>query len=144
MNHVNRNALVPYTPAQMYALVNDVEDYPKFLPWCRKAQVESRTDKEVQASLELARGGLHKRFTTRNTLHPEHAIDIALVRGPFRHLQGHWRFEPLAEGSKVVLDMAFEFANPLLGVMLGPVFSEICNTLVSSFTRRAADVYGKR
>lgn len=145
MRTVNKSALVPYTAAQMYALVNDVERYPEFLPWCRSTRVVSHTQTEMRASLELARGGFHKTFTTRNLLNPGRGIVITLEQGPFRHLEGHWRFEDLGpEGSKVTLDMKFEFAGAVLDVVAGPVFHEICNSLVAAFTRRAAVLYGKR
>ena len=145
MRTVNKSALVPYTAQQMYALVNDVLRYPEFLPWCRRAQILSQDDTEMRASLEMARGGLHKVFTTHNRLQPGQAIVITLEHGPFRHLRGHWRFEDLGpEGSKVALKMEFEFAGALLDLMVGPVFHEICNSLVDAFTRRALDLYGKR
>ncbi len=145
MRTVNKSALVPYTAQQMYALVNDVEKYPEFLPWCRSARILSRHDGEMRASLELAFGGFHKTFTTCNHLQAGYSIVIALEDGPFRHLQGHWRFENLgAEGSKVSLDMEFEFSGALLDLMAGPVFHEICNSLVGAFTRRARNLYGGR
>lgn len=144
MRIVNKTALVPHTAAQMYALVNDVEHYPEFLPWCRRAAILSRTDTEMRASLELARGGFHKTFITRNQLSPGRSIVIALDHGPFRHLQGHWSFEDLgAEGCKVTLNMQFEFAGAVLDLMAGPVFHEICNSLVAAFTHRAHALYGK-
>lgn len=144
MRTVNKSALVPYTALQMYALVNDVERYPEFLPWCRSTRILSNTAGEMCATLELARGGLHKAFTTRNRLDPGRSIVIALDHGPFRHLEGHWRFQDLGpEGSKVMLNMEFEFAGAVLDLLAGPVFHEICNSLVAAFTRRAAVLYGR-
>lgn len=144
MRTVNKSALVPYTAMQMYALVNDVQRYPEFLPWCRSTLILSQTDNEMCASLELARSGFHKTFTTCNTLDPGHGIVIALDHGPFRHLEGHWGFEDLGrDGSRVTLNMEFEFAGAWLDLMAGPVFHEICNSLVAAFTRRAAMLYGK-
>ncbi len=144
MRKVNKSALVPYPASAMYALVNDVERYPEFLPWCRGARVLSRTEGEMQASLDLARGGFHKTFTTRNTLQPGRAITMTLVHGPFRHLEGRWQFTDLdQEGSKVALDMEFEFTSTVLDLMAGPVFHEICNSLVDAFIRRAAAVHAK-
>ncbi|MGB9428726.1 MAG: type II toxin-antitoxin system RatA family toxin [Gammaproteobacteria bacterium] len=145
MRTVNKSALVPYTAAQMYALVNDVERYPEFLPWCRAARVLDQSDTQMHASLELARGGFHRTFTTHNILESGRSIVITLDNGPFRHLQGHWCFEDMGnEGSKVLLNMEFEFAGALLDLMAGPVFHEICNSLVSAFTHRAVNLYGKR
>src|SRR5579871_4927141 len=88
MRKVNKSALVPYSAADMYALVNDVERYPEFLPWCRGSKVLSHTETEMRASLELARGGFHKTFTTLNNLQPGSAITITLLDGPFKHLEG--------------------------------------------------------
>ena len=144
MTTISKNALVRYTAAEMYALVNDIESYPQFLPWCRSARLLSRQPDEVRATLELARGGIQKSFTTLNRLQPNKMIEIRLVDGPFRRLNGFWRFDDLAEqASKVSLDMDFEFA-PLLDMVLGPVFHPIANSLVDAFHKRAVDVYGKR
>ncbi len=144
MTTISKNALVRYSAAEMYALVNDVESYPQFLPWCRSARVLSRQPDEVRATLELARGGIQKSFTTLNRLQDNKMIEIRLVDGPFRRLNGYWRFDALAEqASKVSLDMDFEFA-PLLDMVLGPVFNPIANSLVDAFHQRALDVYGRR
>jgi len=144
MRRVNKSALVPYPAAAMYALVNDVERYPEFLPWCRGAKVLAHTESEMQASLELARGGFHKTFTTKNALQPGHAITMTLLDGPFKHLEGRWHFTDLdQEGSKVALDMEFEFKSGVLDLMAGPVFHEICNSLVDAFIRRATELHGR-
>src|SRR3569832_1307715 len=103
---INRSALVPYSPAEMYSLVNDVDAYPQFLPWCKSAQVLSRNDDEVRASLELARGGFEKSFTTCNRLHKNMMIDKRQNEGPVRRLEGNRRNEPQSEqASKEALDM---------------------------------------
>lgn len=143
MRKVNKSALVPYPAEQMYELVNDIERYPEFLPWCRGARVVSQTEREMQATLDLSRGGLHKTFTTHNTLEPGRSITMTLEHGPFRHLEGRWQFVDLGpDGSKVTLDMEFEFAGALLDMMAGPLFHEITNSLVDAFIRRAANLYG--
>ena len=144
MRTVNKSALVPYPAVDMFTLVNDVERYPEFLPWCRSARILSKESSGMRASLELARGGFHKTFTTENRLDSGKAITITLVDGPFRHLEGRWQFRDLDhEGSKVSLDMEFEFAGRLLDLMAGPVFHEICNSLVDAFIRRAADLHAR-
>lgn len=144
MRRVNKNALVPYRAADMYALVNDVERYPEFLPWCKATLVLEQSPREMRASLDLARGGFHKTFTTRNSLDPGKAITITLEHGPFKRLEGRWHFDDLdGEGSKVSLDMEFEFASAVLDLMAGPVFHEICNSLVDAFIRRAAALHGR-
>lgn len=140
---INKSALVPYSPEQMYALVDDITAYPQFLPWCHAAEEHHRTDAHVEASLEIAHSGLHKSFTTRNELYPHERIEMGLVKGPFKTLKGVWRFEPLGnEGSKVSLVMDFEFSSKLMGMTFGPLFSKIAGTLVDSFIERAKVVYG--
>lgn len=145
MTSINKSALVPYSPAQMYALVDDIESYPEFLPWCSAARVLMRGDDEVRASLALSKGGVDKTFTTCNRNQKNKMIEMRLVEGPFRHLEGFWRFDALGEdGCKVSLDMEFEFSSRMLGLVVGPVFSQVANSLVDSFQQRAVEVYGKR
>ncbi len=145
MTTISRSALVPFTPAEMYALVDDIEAYPRFLPWCRSAEVIARSADEVRAMLELSKGGVHRSFTTHNRMQPDKLIEIRLVDGPFRHLNGFWRFEALGdEGCRVSLDMDFEFANALLDMMIAPVFNPIVNSLVDAFHERARAVYVRR
>jgi ribosome-associated toxin RatA of RatAB toxin-antitoxin module len=140
---INKSALVPYSPEQMYALVDDITAYSEFLPWCKNAEEHHRTDSEVEASLEIAHSGFHKDFTTRNRLDPHRSIEMSLVKGPFKSLTGNWRFEALGDaGCKVSLDMEFEFSSKLLGMTFGPMFSKIAGTLMDSFIERAKVVYG--
>ncbi len=142
---VNKSALVPYTAEEMYALVDDIESYPDFLPWCRSAREWERSEDEVRASIELAKGAVRKTFTTHNRLQKGKMIEMRLVEGPFHHLEGFWRFEPLADQAcKVTLDLEYEFSNPLLKMTIGPVFNQITNTLVDAFCARAVEIYGKR
>lgn len=143
MPSVSRNALVPYAAERMYALVNDIERYPEFLPGCTKATVHSRDEDEVRASISLRKGGIEKSFTTHNRLQPGKMIEVRLVEGPFRHLQGFWRFQPLsADACKVTLDLDFEFSGKMVGLAFGPVFHQVANTLVDSFCKRATQLYG--
>lgn len=145
MRKVHRSALVPYSDEEMFRLVDDVEAYPEFLPWCSDAVVERDEGDTVVATLELRKGGVSRRFTTRNTRRTWSAIDLALVGGPFRHLSGGWRFRDLRdEGCKVSLELEFAFDSRLVDMMFGPFFEETCNSLVDAFTRRAAQVYGSR
>lgn len=126
-------------------LVADIPAYPKFLPWCGGARVVSEQADIVTAEIEIAYGGVRKSFTTRNRVVKDALMEMRLIEGPFRHLEGHWRFTPLEErASKVELDLDFDFANALLALAVGPVFSSIANGLVDSFRRRAVDLYGKR
>jgi ribosome-associated toxin RatA of RatAB toxin-antitoxin module len=127
----------------MFALVDDVAAYPEFLPWCKSAEVHGQSDDVVEATLELQKGAISKTFTTRNSRRKFEAIDLALVGGPFKHLRGGWRFKDLGDdGSKVTLELEFEFESRLTDMMFGPFFEEICNSLVDAFSKRAAVVFG--
>jgi ribosome-associated toxin RatA of RatAB toxin-antitoxin module len=143
MREVKRSALVPFTAAQMFALVEDIERYPDFVPWVTRAELVSRSENEVIGRLEMRRSGLRERFTTRNTLAPPRQITLTLVDGPFRTLEGHWTFDPIADrGTKVGLHVRFEFANPMLSVLLSRSFEKNCSELVDAFIARARAVYG--
>lgn len=143
MRRVHKNALVPYSAASMYALVNDVARYPEFLPWCRGSQVLESGTTEMRARLDLAKGSFRRSFTTHNYLDPDKGMTMTLEDGPFKHLEGRWKFTELGpEGSKVELDMEFQFDSMLLDMVAGPVFEDICNSLVDAFIRRAAALHG--
>ncbi|MGD2074508.1 MAG: type II toxin-antitoxin system RatA family toxin [Gammaproteobacteria bacterium] len=145
MTTINKSALVPYTPQEMFALVRGVEAYPQFLPWCKQAKILSADQDEVRATLWLSKGGVEKAFTTSNRHQSNKMIEIRLVEGPFKRLQGFWRFDPLGDsGCKVSLDIEFEFASRMLSLVVGPVFNQIANSLVDSFQKRALEVYGRR
>ena len=129
----------------MFMLVDDVETYPEFLPWCNDTEVHERTDNVVDATLELHKGSLSNHFTTRNTRHEFESIEIALIGGPFRQLQGGWRFTEIGEeGCKVTLELEFAFENMFIDMMFGALFEDTCNSLVDAFTKRAQVVYGAR
>ncbi len=126
----------------MYQLIRDVEKYPSFLPWCNYAEVHIDRDDYIEASLGLRRGRVSKRFRTRNMLQPNESLGIELVGGPFRHMSGGWTFRQLGDaGSKVALVLEFEFDSKATDVILGRFFEKTCNSLVDSFTRRAAEMY---
>lgn len=145
MTSINRSALVPYTQHQMFELVNDIEDYPRFLPWCHGCQVHSRTDQQVEATLDIAWSGIHKSFTTRNYLYPSERIELTLVKGPFQQLTGRWSFMPLGEhGCKVNLELEFELAGGFMDRLFHPIFNNIANSLVDLFCKRASELYGPR
>ena len=138
MREIHRSALIPYPAEEMFRLVNDVESYPHFLPWCRDARIKTINDTTIEAELEFAKSGLHRRFATCNHLEPGKAIRMELVRGPFRELSGCWRFQQLGlGGSKVILDLRFQFASRLLEAVFAPIFSEVMNSLVDAFVERA-------
>jgi len=127
----------------MFHLVNDVARYPEFLPWCPNAQVISASDTEMIATVEVAKGLLKGTFTTRNQLKPYDHIDLQLIKGPFKTLQGNWQFEHLGElGCRVHLRLSFEFESAWAGVLFNPIFQGIANTFVTAFCERAKDLYG--
>lgn len=145
MPAIKKTKLVPYSQEQMYELVNDVKKYREFVPFCSDSQILSQTDEEIKASLTLARGGLSKSFTTLNRLQPHKMIEIRLVDGPFRQLEGFWLFEALSPSeTRVVLDLDFEFSSRLIAMLFGPLFEQIASMLVDAFCQRAAVVYGSR
>ncbi|HEY4443747.1 MAG TPA: type II toxin-antitoxin system RatA family toxin [Steroidobacteraceae bacterium] len=142
MQVVERSALVTYTAAQMFALVNDVARYPEFLPWCVGARVEDVSAVERVAALKVARGVLQTEFTTRNTLQQDSQIHMKLMHGPFRDLVGEWRFEPIGtRGSRVNFRVEFEFKNRLSARAFNAVFESLCGTIVDAFVVRAQAVY---
>jgi len=145
MRKVNRSAIVPYSAREMFVLVDDVEAYPEFLPWCNQAEIHNRTEDSVEATLELHKGSVSNKFTTRNTRKEFEEIGLALIGGPFRHLAGGWRFMELGDdGCKVLLELDFEFESRLVDMMFGSFFEDICNSLVDAFTKRAEAVFGSR
>jgi ribosome-associated toxin RatA of RatAB toxin-antitoxin module len=145
LESIQRSALVPFTPEEMYRLVSDIESYPRFLPWCRNSRILSQDIDEVRASIEFSVGSLTRSFTTRNRFQVNKIIEMRLVDGPFSRLDGCWQFDRLGEeGSKISLFMEYEFDNRMLGMVVGPVFNQIANTLVDAFQKRAVEVYGER
>ena len=145
MPTVNRSALVPYSPEEMYELVNNVERYPEFIPWCKKVDVLYRDEGSTRARLTFAKGMVEKSFVTANRHQYGKMIDIRLVEGPFRRLEGYWRFERVGESaSKVVLDMEFEFSNRVVAFAFCKIFTPVANRFVDSFVHRARDIYGER
>jgi ribosome-associated toxin RatA of RatAB toxin-antitoxin module len=141
---IHKTAIVPYSAEQMYVLVNDIETYPQFLPWCKSASILSQNGTHIVASIAMGISGLEKSFTTNNVLEPNNSIEMRLLEGPFSHLHGFWKFQQLGhDGCKISFDMQFEITNKLLKMTLGPVFSKIVNSLVDAFVKRANELYGK-
>ncbi|MGZ8187500.1 MAG: type II toxin-antitoxin system RatA family toxin [Methylosarcina sp.] len=142
MTVVRKSALVKFSAQQMFDLVNDIESYPEFLPWCSGSRIIKREDDIVEAELIISKGGFNKTFSTRNTLVRGSRITLSLLNGPFSSLEGTWDFIPLREdASKITLDLKFEMSGKLANLAFGTVFNQICNTMVASFTQRAKDVY---
>ncbi|MGL5291871.1 MAG: type II toxin-antitoxin system RatA family toxin [Vibrionaceae bacterium] len=145
MPQFHQSAVVPYKKEQMFALVNDVAAYPQFLPGCAAAQVLEQSSTMMKASILVAKFGVRKMFVTRNTLVPGQRIEMALVEGPFRHLSGGWQF--VAQGGarcKIELTLQFEFKNPLIALAFGKIFTELAASMISAFTLRAEQIYGKQ
>jgi len=145
MTTINKTKIVPYSPQKMYELVNQIEAYPEFLPWCSSSQILHRNEDEVKASLSISAHGFTKPFTTHNLLQKNKMIEIRLIDGPFKHLEGFWRFESLDEDKQcqIFFDIEFEFSNKLLSFTLTPLFSQIADTMVDAFCSRAEKLYGK-
>jgi ribosome-associated toxin RatA of RatAB toxin-antitoxin module len=146
MTLVTRSALVPYQAEQMFALVNDINAYPEFLPWCHGAEVLRETEMEIHASLMVGKGGVKQEFATCNVLTRPSRIDMSLKNGPFQKLEGYWQFDGLGdadfEGCKATLFLEFEFANPLIAAMFGATFKSMADSLLDAFIQRAKDQYG--
>jgi ribosome-associated toxin RatA of RatAB toxin-antitoxin module len=144
MREVTRSALVPYSAEQMFALVEDIERYPEFVPWISAAQKLQATPDEVTGKLEMHKAGVRETFTTRNFLKRPGEMLMKLVDGPFKTFEGRWTFTPLGEkGVKVGLTIRFEFANAMLGMLLSRAFEKNCSEMIDAFVARARAVYGK-
>jgi ribosome-associated toxin RatA of RatAB toxin-antitoxin module len=145
MAQVDKSVLVEYSCDEMYALVRDVEQYPRFLPWCSGANVSVVDANTERASLAIDYHGVRTSFTTENTHHQPSNIEIELIEGPFRQLHGSWRFTPLGPAAcKVHLRLSYEFSNRILEKLVGSVFGYIANSLVEAFVKRAVQLYGSR
>jgi ribosome-associated toxin RatA of RatAB toxin-antitoxin module len=140
MREVKHSALVAQPPRRLFALINDIERYPEFLPWCTHARVQSRTEREIVATIGMKRGPLHGEFTTRNELETDRRIAMHLVSGPFRMLEGEWLLTPIGtDGCRADLTMRFAFKNRLTAVLLEHKFAETAASLVDAFVARARE-----
>jgi len=143
IREIRRSALVSFSPEQMFDLVIDVERYPQFLPWVSGAQLHEKSERELLASMEMQRSGVRERFSTRNTFERPSFMTLEMVEGPFRVLEGRWSFAPIGTaGTRVELEMRFEFANPVISMLFGKAFEHSGNTLIDAFIARARDTYG--
>jgi ribosome-associated toxin RatA of RatAB toxin-antitoxin module len=138
---VEKTALVAVPAETLYDIVNDVDSYPEFLPWCKDARLLSRTDEELCGEIVVSKAGVTRAFATCNRLFPHHRIEIRLKEGPFRKLEGAWKFTQLREDAcKVALTLEFEFSSGLMDKAFGIVFSQIANSLVDAFCKRANEM----
>lgn len=144
MVSVVRSALLPHSTRQMFDLVNDIEQYPSFLPHCKSARVLSGNENELVGELSLGRAGIRQRFITRNRLRPHETIDMELVEGDFSRFEAQWRFDSLGENScKVTLRMEFEFRSALVNLAVRGLFRDTAGAMVDAMVARAAVVYGR-
>lgn len=143
MAEVRKSVLVAYSAERMFDLVDRVDRYPEFLPWCAGANVIPVDEQRVKASVVISYHGVRQSFTTQNTRVRPQRIDMRLAEGPFRTLDGAWVFTALNDSAcKIEFNLRYEFSSRLLEKLVGPVFSYIANTLVEAFLRRAEQVYG--
>jgi ribosome-associated toxin RatA of RatAB toxin-antitoxin module len=141
---VQKNVLVSYSAEQMFALVEKVEDYPLFLPWCGGVNVLDRSDQQLKATLSINYHGIKQSFTTQNLNSPPHTMEMHLVDGPFKHLHGQWTFTALrSDACKIEFNLRYEFSSKLLEHLIGPVFGKITNNFVDAFCARADVIYAK-
>lgn len=147
MKHVKKSVLLWYSPHEMYELVTAVADYPKFLPWCARAEVLESTGAGMTARLHLAFAGIRHAFTTRNEHETDRAVRLKLVDGPFSVLEGQWLFQSVGaetQACKIEFELRYAFASVALEAVVSPVFDRIASTFVDSFVKRAAQVHGER
>jgi len=142
MSVIHKEARVPYSAAQMYALVNDIARYQEFVPWCTKSVIDVQTDDVISATLTFAAKGIQQSFSTRNRLVPNIEMKMELINGPFKYLNGCWRFENHEKNTcTVTLDLSFELASKMLAILFGPVFQQVATNLVDAFVKRASEIY---
>ena len=140
---VEKSVLIERSAQQMFDLVDRCEDYPKFLPWCSQTRVDFRDDRKTVATLYISYLSVKSHFTTENEKDFPQRMSLKLIDGPFRRLEGLWCFTPLAENAcKIEFSLSYEFSSKMFEKIIGPVFSQIANTFVDAFVRRADDVYG--
>jgi ribosome-associated toxin RatA of RatAB toxin-antitoxin module len=143
MQRVRKSVLVPYAAARMFELVDRVQDYPRFLPWCAGAATLETHPGGKTARIDIDYHGVRAHFTTDNVNTPNSLIVIRLKHGPFRKLHGEWRFLALDNAAcKIEFELAYEFATSLLEKVVGPVFHHIANTFIEAFVKRAEALYG--
>lgn len=143
MKKILRSAIVEHSAQELYALVEDIEAYPKFLPWCLETRVARAAGGSTRATLTVGMHGLRQSFTTQNENRPAESIDMRLVEGPFRSFEAAWRFRPLpGRACKIEFSLEYEFASAALARLLEPLFDRIADTMVDAFTRRADERHG--
>lgn len=145
MDSIDQKILVPYSAEEMFNLANNIEEYPDFLPWCSKTEVQRQIEHEVEATIYINYSGIRQHFSTTNIIDPPKRIVMHLKEGPFRHLHGEWDFIPIDDqASEVKFHLEFEFSSRLLNMTISPVFKRLIGSITASFLERAAQKYGAR
>ena len=143
MSSFHKQVTVRYTAEQMYDLVNDINAYSKFIPLCVSSEVHEEQDHKLRATIKIAKGKIGFGFTTVNTMEKGRSIAMNLENGPFKSLKGVWRFTPSGTHECIIsLHFDFDFSNKLLGIALGGLFKQLCDSMVESFRKQAAIRYG--
>ena len=143
MTIIKKRVTVPYSTAQMYAVVNDLEQYPKFLPWCKNVTIRNRGPKSVEAIIQGSKIGIDFSFAIVNYLQADKVIDINLVHHrPFKEIEVSFTFEALEKGSRFTFELKFEFVSRLLGWTLTPIIQTESTNLVKALYYRAKQIYG--
>jgi len=138
MTTLAKSVLVPHSAATMFALVDDVERYPEFLPWCPSAKVVERTEAITRARIDIGYHGVASHITTLNRKQAPERMDLELVEGPFKRFHGQWRFVPLGDaGCRVELSLDYSLSGASINIVLRPVLTRVLETLVDRFVERA-------
>jgi len=142
VERIKRSALIAYSAKKMYQLVDDVERYPEFVPYCKESQIIERNTASVSAKLLVSKSGIAKSFSTTNSLTPFESIHMELLNGPFKYLSGGWHFKALSdEACKIELDLEYEFSNKLASIAFSKVFNQLVQSMMTAFTERAQEIY---
>ncbi|MBX3628542.1 MAG: type II toxin-antitoxin system RatA family toxin [Nitrosomonas sp.] len=143
MAEIEKTVLVPYSAEKMFNLVDDVAEYPEFLPWCGGTTVIHLSESVTHATVNINYHHVKHSFSTENKRTPPVLIEMTLLNGPFEHLDGHWRFIPLSDDAcKIEFRLHYTFSHKILEKLVGPVFHMIANSFVESFIERADAIYG--
>ena len=144
MKRIYKHKVVAYSSKQMYQLVNDIRSYPKFIAMCEDSEILSESAQQIEATLKIKKGAIKLNFSTRNTLHPYESIDIRFTNGPFKTLQGHWKFNEKSPTSCLIsLDLMFEFNNFIFDKAFNSILSNLADSMLDSFVSRAEKIYGQ-
>lgn len=142
-NKIHESMAVPYSAQKMYELVNDVESYPSFLPWCHETKILEKTSDYLIARVTAAAKGIQKSFTTKNTWKPYEVIMMELVEGPFKQFSAAWHFKSISVNQSVIsLDMEFEFSSKMMSLLLGKFLNRGLSHMIDAFSVRAKELYG--